>query len=89
MDNVSIFKLALSNSAGMMKLVVPYYNRQASSKSNEAIQVEIENIKTSTIDIFIDTNKIERLNIINVIQKAVKFKFFKEVKIQLLSLSLS
>ena len=64
MENVSIFKLALSNSVGMTELVVPYYNRQASIKSNESIKGKIENIKTSTIDIFIDTNKIERLNII-------------------------
>lgn len=64
MDNVSIFKLALSNSVGMTKLVVPYYNRQASIKSIESIKGKIENIETSTIDIFSNTNKIDRLDII-------------------------
>lgn len=64
LKNVNIYRFAITNRNGKHTLIVPYFNRQSQLDSDNPIKGRKEIIAMSTLDSFIEYNKISQVDFI-------------------------
>lgn len=77
LDNVRLYKMALSDNTGETELIVPYFNRQSQIKSNNPIKGRKEKVKLITLDTFCSAENISNIQFIKCDTEGAEMLVFK------------